>query len=451
MPDALDQRAAPRRRRRRVIILLVFTGIIVALIYAFRAVLTPFLVALFTAYMLGPLVERMAPLRLFKRFTLGRGGSIAILYLILIGAAYIGVSFSIPALGRQLKQAQTDLPKAQAIVEEQIQKFAEKAQDWWGDKPTPEVDDDAPEDEGDTLALPGPSRSRFHLKGGGAIEAEIVARDDRQAVLRLGTEFRVLDLETVEREEQLEAATVAPNQWTKLIVAELGTRLGDVLRITVSVIGTVVSTFVQLFLILMVTAFLLIDAQAIVRFIQSVPPRRYQAVWQHLIVYIDRGLAGVIRGQLMICLVNGLLTWIGLEFLGVPYSGLLGFIAGVFSLIPVFGTILSTIPIVLIAWGSGEFSDGFLALGWILLIHFIEANFLNPKIMGTASKIHPVVVIFALIAGEHAYGIVGALLAVPTASIVQSCFKFYVVDKQHEVLDTQPEEAEDDELATASA
>ena len=67
-------------------------------------------------------------------------------------------------------------------------------------------------------------------------------------------------------------------------------------------------------------------------------------------------------------------------------------------------------------------------------IHLLEANFLNPKIMGTASKIHPVVVIFPLIAGEHAYGIVGALLAVPTASIVQSWFKFYVIDKRHESL-----------------
>ena len=74
-------------------------------------------------------------------------------------------------------------------------------------------------------------------------------------------------------------------------------------------------------------------------------------------------------------------------------------------------------------------------LGWILLIHFLEANFLNPKIMGHASKIHPVVIIFALLAGEHAYGIVGALLAVPAASIVQSMFKFYVIDRQAEVED----------------
>jgi predicted PurR-regulated permease PerM len=169
-----------------------------------------------------------------------------------------------------------------------------------------------------------------------------------------------------------------------------------------------------------------------VRFIKSLAPEQYRETYETLTQYIDRGLAGVIRGQLGICAVNAILTFVGLQFLGVSYSLLLGLVAGVFSLIPIFGTIMSTIPIVLIAWGAGTFQKGMLALGWILFIHFIEANYLNPRIMGTASKIHPVVIIFALVAGEHAYGIPGALLAVPAASILQSTFVFYVIDRAHE-------------------
>ena len=61
-------------------------------------------------------------------------------------------------------------------------------------------------------------------------------------------------------------------------------------------------------------------------------------------------------------------------------------------------------------------------LAWIIGIHLVEANFLNPKIMGDAAKIHPVLVVFALIAGEHSYGLVGALFAVPVASIIQTIF-----------------------------
>ena len=61
-------------------------------------------------------------------------------------------------------------------------------------------------------------------------------------------------------------------------------------------------------------------------------------------------------------------------------------------------------------------------LAWIVGIHQLEANFLNPKIMGDAAKIHPVLVIFSLLVGEHFFHVVGALLAVPCMSIAQSVF-----------------------------
>jgi predicted PurR-regulated permease PerM len=58
-----------------------------------------------------------------------------------------------------------------------------------------------------------------------------------------------------------------------------------------------------------------------------------------------------------------------------------------------------------------------------VLIHFLEANFLNPKIMGDAAKIHPVVIVLALVAGEHFYGLAGALFAVPFVSFCLTVMK----------------------------
>ena len=98
------------------------------------------------------------------------------------------------------------------------------------------------------------------------------------------------------------------------------------------------------------------------------------------------------------------------------------------SLIPIFGSVLSSVPIVAIALvASGHFDvfRGLKVLVWIILIHQVEANILNPKIMGNAAKIHPVLVVFSLIAGEHSYGLVGALFAVPVASIIQTMFKYF--------------------------
>jgi predicted PurR-regulated permease PerM len=64
-------------------------------------------------------------------------------------------------------------------------------------------------------------------------------------------------------------------------------------------------------------------------------------------------------------------------------------------------------------------------LAWIIGIHLLEANLLNPKIIGTAAKMHPVVVVFALMVGEETGGLIGALLAVPIASMVQAIFLYF--------------------------
>jgi predicted PurR-regulated permease PerM len=64
-------------------------------------------------------------------------------------------------------------------------------------------------------------------------------------------------------------------------------------------------------------------------------------------------------------------------------------------------------------------------LSWIVAIHQLEANLLNPKIMGDAAKLHPVLVIFSLLVGEHFFHTVGALLAVPTMSLAQSLFTHF--------------------------
>jgi predicted PurR-regulated permease PerM len=193
----------------------------------------------------------------------------------------------------------------------------------------------------------------------------------------------------------------------------------------VGVAGKLVLSIYMFFLILMLTAFIVMDRRGIAKFFASLPPPKYQAAYQNLIGYVDDGLAGVIRGQLVICGVNGLFTYLGLLVIGVPYALLLASIAAVLSLIPVFGTIVSSIPIVLIALTDG-IDKGILALAWIVLIHVVEANVLNPVIMGSHARMHPVIIIFALLAGEHSFGIWGALLAVPTMSIIQSCFRFYL-------------------------
>jgi len=179
----------------------------------------------------------------------------------------------------------------------------------------------------------------------------------------------------------------------------------------------------------MVAAYILVDVTRVMSFLRSLVPDPHQLGFDELVQHVDRGLSGVIRGQLIICVVNGLLTTVGLLIFKVKYALLLGLVAGTMSFIPVFGSILSSVPIVTVALASGmqgfSLSTGLGVLGWILGIHFLEANLFNPKIIGTAAKMHPVVVVFALLVGEETGGLIGALLAVPIASMVQAMFLFF--------------------------
>ena len=172
---------------------------------------------------------------------------------------------------------------------------------------------------------------------------------------------------------------------------------------------------------LMLAAYMMLTREKIVGFMSSLLVPRSRDSFASLLRRIDEGLSGVVRGQLVICLINGVLSAIGFALVGLKYWPVLALVATILSLIPIFGSIISAIPAVALGL-TQSFGTALFVLAWIVGIHQLEANFLNPKIMGDAAKIHPVLVIFSLIVGEHFFHVVGALLAVPCMSIAQSVF-----------------------------
>jgi len=225
--------------------------------------------------------------------------------------------------------------------------------------------------------------------------------------------------------------------------ASLRGRVVDVVRLSQSLLSGAFSAVFFVILLFMLTAFISMDAPRILRFVKSLVPSAWRGDAQRLIRGIDTGLAGVVRGQLTIMLVNGVLTLLGLLALRVPFAFALSALASLLYVVPLFGTIISTVPIVLVAWGAGGLGKGLLALGWVLFIHALETYVLNPKIMGDASKIHPVLIVLALVVGERNWGLVGALLAVPLASVFVAIFRF--LHKKLGVLDERARAAGPDE------
>ena len=210
-----------------------------------------------------------------------------------------------------------------------------------------------------------------------------------------------------------------------------GSILGGFFSFFQGLVTGILGGLVAFLVVFMVAAFLLIDAPNLKKASRNLVPLRYRSDYDELTSRLNIGFSGVVRGQLLICLINGILSGIGFSIFIPEYAIILAIVAGVFSLIPIFGTIISSIPAILIGLSVG-FTTGLGVLAWILGIHFIEANILNPKVIGSQAHIHPVLVILVLVAGESLFGIKGALLAVPVTSVLQTLIVFtYSRTKRH--------------------
>lgn len=133
---------------------------------------------------------------------------------------------------------------------------------------------------------------------------------------------------------------------------------------------------------------------------------------------LEKKLGGWVRGQLLLMLFVGLLSYIGLMFLGVEFAIPLAFLAGILEIVPSIGPTLSAVPAILVALGSSPV----LALAVAALyfvIQQVENNFLVPKVMSKAVGLSPLVVIVALLVGLKLAGIAGAVLAIPAVLLIE--------------------------------
>ncbi len=398
-----------------------FPLFILLILFLGRKVLLPFVFAGLIAYILAPVIRWMSERKDGTR-RMPRGLAIVFCYLVFIGLITGFMFLLVPRLSRDVARLGKELPGLFKKADEQwtpeIARWLEKRfPSLAGVKP---VQQDEPALVPDVPLPPGTSFTLTPLPDGRT--AIQIAPNGVDIKPHPDGSYHVQAVEEVE-EVSLDDKL---RSYVRKGMVGLQSKLNDLVRLGQSLVTGLIRGVFLFFFTLMIGAFILIDIEKVHSFLRSLFPQNVRDDYDIIIAGIDRGLSGVIRGQLLICLINGILTYIGLLIFGVKYSLILGVVAGLLTLIPIFGSILSSVPIVIVALVSGDAGIDVvrgLAIGlWIIGIHFIEANVLNPKIIGTAAKIHPVFVIFSLFLGEHAYGLVGALLAVPVLSAVQVVF-----------------------------
>jgi predicted PurR-regulated permease PerM len=387
----------PQRVSRKHWLLTASAVAVLAVLVLAHEILLPFVLALVLAYVFTPSVLYL------ERNRCPRWIAILGIYVATLGSLYGFGRLAAPRIAAEARAFGTELPKnVKKIEEEMIPEWEAKLRSLSSETPLP-----------DAVTTPPPDPEEWKPA------IRITPRDDGAYDIDVGNgvEIRPLDggayrIEEVERHKKgvfARARAYAQRNYMELA------------RGGVAFVQNVARGIFVFFMTLMVAAYLMLTQEKIIGFFRGLVRPSARRDFDGLLTRIDAGLSGVVRGQLLICLVNGILTAIGYALIGVKYWPVLSLIAAVGSLIPIFGVVLTSVPAVAIGLTQSP-ATGFLVLGWIILIHQIEANFLNPKIIGTAAKLHPVLVIFSLLVGEHFFHAAGALLAVPALSMAQSLF-----------------------------
>jgi predicted PurR-regulated permease PerM len=172
---------------------------------------------------------------------------------------------------------------------------------------------------------------------------------------------------------------------------------------------------------------LLRDWDYITESIDSLLPRKHVDVIREQLAIIDATLAGFLRGQLNVCLLLGAYYAIGLSLVGLNSGFLIGMITGFMVIFPYVGLLVGMASGLAVAFF--QFED-MMSIILVLLVfvsgQLLEGNFITPKLVGEKVGLHPVWIIFAMLAGAALFGFVGILIAVPFAAVVGVLTRFAI-------------------------
>jgi predicted PurR-regulated permease PerM len=179
------------------------------------------------------------------------------------------------------------------------------------------------------------------------------------------------------------------------------------------------SIIVAALLVLVLSLYWLLASQQIRKYIifYVVAPEDQDEV-EEILAEMERRVGGWVRGQVILSLSIGIMTFIALSLLGMPYSLLLSIWAAITELIPIAGPIIGAVPAVIVAFLISPFQALLVIIAYII-IQQLENHLLVPNVMSREVGLHPLVVILALLIGGELLGLIGAILAVPIAAALQ--------------------------------
>ncbi len=200
-------------------------------------------------------------------------------------------------------------------------------------------------------------------------------------------------------------------------------------RVLIGALSGAFSTVV----VLVLSFYLLKDAEWIGSSIDQAVPAEYQDEWHRLKTELANIWSSFLRGQILLALIIGVVTTVVLSVLGVRNALLLGLLAGILEVVPNLGPILAAIPAVLIAffqgsanWGIENTTFAIIVIGAYVLIQQLENHLIVPNVLGSSVNLPPVVILFGALAGASLAGVLGIFLAAPVLATARLVLAFII-------------------------
>ena len=193
--------------------------------------------------------------------------------------------------------------------------------------------------------------------------------------------------------------------------------------------------------VLIISFYLTLSQDGVGRFLRAALPEKVEEPVLRVYYRSKKKIGRWFQAQMLLSLVVGTLVSLGLWILGVKYAFVIGLLAAVFEIMPVVGPIFSGAVGTLLALSS-SLSLGLYALLMFIIIQQLENNLLVPLFMKKAVNIHPVVALFSIMAGFQLFGVVGMVIAVPVAVVMQDVVEERVEKKRSARETRQMKEAE---------
>ncbi len=207
---------------------------------------------------------------------------------------------------------------------------------------------------------------------------------------------------------------IPSDQISGSITGQLGSFGSNAVTITAGFFNSIFSVMTMF----VITFYSLLYWEQITNMVKSLFTGENEKRAEKLIKNLEFGLGAWVRGQITLVIIIGVITYIGLALLGVPYALPLAIIAGLSEIVPVIGPIVGAIPAILAGFTVSPII-GIATVALYFVIQQLENNLIVPSVMRRAIGINPLVTILALIVGTKLYGIMGAVLAVPIAVTIK--------------------------------